>query len=321
MSGAALNLSAVPAATVPDEEGLVARLPQVRGRYRPQADLSRMVWFQAGGVAEVLFKPEDTADLSHFLSHKPADVPVTVLGVGSNLLVRDGGVEGVVIRLGREFTHIDVREDGTIRAGAAAMGLNVATVAAEQGRAGLEFLSGIPGTVGGALAMNAGAYGNDTASVLISATAVDEQGIIHTLPVEEMGYRYRHCGVPSGWVFTEALFRTTSDAGEAIHARMQAIRESREASQPVRSRTGGSTFKNPEGGKAWECIDRAGCRGLTIGGAQVSEKHCNFLINTGNATAEELELLGEEVRRRVLESQGVTLEWEIRRIGRRADEK
>ena len=290
-------------------------LPQVRGSYRFDAPLSKTNWFGVGGPAEVLFKPEDTDDLAFFLKHRPQGVPVTVIGVGSNLIVRDGGIEGVVIRLGRCFNDA-VAEGETIVAGAAMLDLNLARVAASMGRAGLEFMSGIPGTVGGALAMNAGAYGREVKDVLLRAEAVTQQGDVLTLAVDEMRYGYRHYGGPSGLIFTRAWFATTADAPAAIDARIAEIQSKREATQPIRERTGGSTFANPEGHKAWELIDKAGCRGLTIGGAQMSELHCNFMINTGSATAADLEQLGDEVRARVLTHSGVALHWEIKRIGK-----
>ncbi|KZD07008.1 UDP-N-acetylmuramate dehydrogenase [Oceanibaculum pacificum] len=297
---------------------LIDRLPTVRGRYTEQADLAKTTWFRAGGPAELLFRPADADDLAEFMAGKPSDVPVTVIGVGSNLLIRDGGVPGVVIRLGRGFT--DVTAEGTqLRAGAGALDLNVALTAQQAGLAGLEFLSGIPGTIGGALRMNAGAYGGELKDVLIEAEAVDPFGRKHRLGLADMGFSYRHAGVPEGWIFTGALLQAEKGEASDIAARMAEIRASREETQPVRARTGGSTFKNPEGHpgalRAWQLIDAAGCRGLRLGAAQVSEKHCNFLINTGEATATDIEALGEEVRRRVFEHAGVTLQWEIRRIG------
>lgn len=290
-------------------------LPEVRGSYRFDAPLGKTNWFGVGGNAEVLFKPEDTADLAHFLKYKPQNLPLTVIGVGSNLIVRDGGIEGVVIRLGRGFTDIQIEGD-VLAAGAAAMDVHVANFAAEHGRAGLEFLSGIPGTIGGALAMNAGAYGRDMAAVLLRAEAVTPEGEIITLTLAEMHYAYRHYGGPTGLIFTRGWLQTTADDAQQITARIAEIKASREATQPIRERTGGSTFKNPDGAKAWELIDKAGCRGLQVSGAQMSELHCNFMINTGGATAADLENLGEEVCARVLAATGMSLEWEIRRIGR-----
>ncbi len=290
-------------------------LPNVRGSYRFGASLSGTNWFGVGGAAEIVFKPADVADLAHFLKNKPKALPVTVIGVGSNLIVRDGGIDGVVIRLGRGFTEAKVDGD-IIEAGAALLDVHLARFAAEQGRAGLEFFSGIPGTVGGALAMNGGAYHRETKDVLINAEAVTAAGEIVMLGLDDMNYSYRHYGGPEGLIFTRGWFRTTADKPEAIHARIAEIQAKREATQPIRERTGGSTFKNPEGHKAWELIDKAGCRGLAIGGAKMSDLHCNFMINTGNATAADLEALGEEVRARVLQKTGISLEWEIKRVGK-----
>lgn len=295
---------------------LIDRLPKVRGKLREGAQLAKVTWFQVGGPADVMFRPEDEADLADFLKGKPEDLPVTVIGVGSNLLVRDGGIRGVVIRLGRPFTDVVV-EDGAVHAGAGALDLNVAQTAQMNGIAGLEFLSGIPGTIGGALRMNAGAYGTEIKDVLVSATAIDGSGNIHTVTPDEMNMTYRHCGVPEDWIFTSAVLRASSGDPEDIAKRMDEIQKSRAESQPIKSRTGGSTFANPVPKRAWEVIDAAGCRGLKIGGAQMSEQHCNFMINTGNATALDLEQLGDEVRRRVKEHSGVELRWEIRRIGER----
>lgn len=292
---------------------LIDRLPRPRGRLTADAALGPQTWFRAGGPAEVLFRPADVEDLATFMAGLPSDVPVTVLGVGSNILVRDGGVKGVVIRLLRGFTGISV-EGHEIVAGAGALDLNVALTARDHALAGLEFLSGIPGTVGGALRMNAGAYEGDLAQVLVSAEAVDRTGEVHRVPANAMGFSYRHSDAPAGWIFTAARLRATPGDQLAIARRIAEIDAARTDSQP-RSRTGGSTFVNPPGLKAWQLIDQAGCRGLRIGAAQVSEKHCNFLINLGEATATDIESLGEEVRRRVREKTGVQLEWEIRRIG------
>ena len=299
-------------------ERLIERLPPVRGRLTENVPLAPITWFRAGGAAEVMFRPADVDDLSSFLARKPVDVPVTVIGVASNLLVRDGGIDGVVIRLGRGF--VDVRIDGTsVTAGAGALDLNVALACREAGVAGLEFMSGIPGTVGGGLRMNAGAYGREFKDVLRQAVALDAAGNKHVLPLTALGLSYRHSGVAEDWIFVEATFAGEAGDSAAIGRRMAEIQTARESSQPIRARTGGSTFANPPGHKAWELIDRAGCRGLVRGGAMVSEKHAKFLINTGSATAAEIEGLGEEVRRRVRESSGVSLEWEIRRIGRPAE--
>jgi UDP-N-acetylmuramate dehydrogenase len=292
---------------------LIDRLPRPRGRLTADAALGPQTWFRAGGEAEVLFRPADVEDLATFMAGLPSDVPVTVLGVGSNILVRDGGVKGVVIRLLRGFTGISV-EGQEIVAGAGALDLNVALTARDQALAGLEFLSGIPGTIGGALRMNAGAYEGDLAQVLVSAEAVDRAGKVHAVAADAMGFSYRHSNAPADWIFTAARLRATPGDQLAIARRIAEIDAARTDSQP-RSRTGGSTFVNPPAQKAWQLIDQAGCRGLRIGEAQVSEKHCNFLINLGEATASDIEGLGEEVRRRVLEKTGVLLEWEIRRIG------
>ena len=292
---------------------LIDRLPRPRGRLTADAPLGPQTWFRTGGPAEVLFRPADADDLAAFLAALPPEVPVMVLGVGSNLLVRDGGVKGVVIRLMRGFTEV-VIDGAEVRAGAGTLDLNVALTARDHALAGLEFLSGIPGTVGGAVAMNAGAYGGELSEVLLSAEAIDRSGAGHRIDAAGMGFSYRHTGVPADWIFTAVRLRATPGDQLAIARRIAEIDTARQESQP-RSRTGGSTFVNPTGHKAWQLIDRAGCRGLVMGGAQVSEQHCNFLINLGDATAADIEMLGEEVRRRVLEQSGVRLEWEIRRIG------
>ncbi|MFN4163856.1 MAG: UDP-N-acetylmuramate dehydrogenase [Ferrovibrio sp.] len=297
-------------------DDLIARLPAVRGRLSAQAGLAEITWFRVGGPADVMFRPADRDDLIAFLKNKPADVPVTVLGVGSNTLVRDGGIDGVVIRLGRDFAGITACDNNEIEAGAGALDVNVAQTAQMHGIAGLEFLRGIPGTVGGGLRMNAGAYGTEFKDVLVWAEAVDMQGNLHRLTPAEMKFGYRHCGVPEDWIFLGCRLKGRPGDKAQIQARMDEIQAAREGSQPIRSRTGGSTFANPEGHKAWQLIDAAGCRGLVVGDAQVSEQHCNFLINRGNATAADLEMLGETVRRRVKDSSGIELRWEIKRIGR-----
>jgi UDP-N-acetylmuramate dehydrogenase len=296
-------------------QSLPSYLPHLRGKLRADAELANVNWFRVGGKAALLFKPEDADDLAYFIAHKPAGIAATVLGVGSNLLVRDGGIEGVVIRLGKGFAGCHVQDDCLI-AGAGCLNANAVAVTQEKGIGGLEFLSGIPGTIGGALAMNAGAYGVETQDVLIEAEAVDPEGHLHLLPPNKMNYRYRHLGLPEGWIFTRAVFKGKAESPSVITARMEKIARERAATQPIRERTGGSTFKNPPGVKAWQLIDAAGCRGLNRGGAVMSEKHCNFMINTGNATAEDLEMLGEEVRSRVMGHSGIMLEWEIRRIGK-----
>lgn len=315
-----MMVKTTPPTTPPNPPGLLHRLPPVRGRYTENAPLAGITWFRVGGPAEVSFRPADREDLLDFLKDKPADVPVTVIGVASNLLVRDGGVPGVVLRLGRGFAQIEP-EGNALLCGGGALDRNVATVAKQAGLGGLEFLAGVPGTIGGALRMNAGAYGREMKDVLISAEAVDPHGQVHALGPDDLGFSYRHSSIPEDWIFLSARLKGRPDQPDAIAHRMAEVQKSRCTSQPIRSRTGGSTFKNPPpetcgGLKAWQLIDKAGCRGLKHGGAMVSEKHCNFLINTGNATAEDLELLGETVRKRVREDSGVTLEWEIRRIGR-----
>jgi UDP-N-acetylmuramate dehydrogenase len=292
---------------------LIDRLPKPRGRLTADAPLGAQTWFRTGGPAEVLFRPADVADLAEFLKALPADVPVTVLGVGSNLLVRDGGIRGVVIRLMRGFTAIAV-EDNEVVAGAGALDLNIALTARDHALTGLEFLSGIPGTIGGAFPTNAGAYGGELAEVLVSAEIVDRAGAIRAVTPSELGLSYRHSTAPTDWIFTSARLRAKPGDQLAIARRIAEIDSARTETQP-RSRTGGSTFANPPNLKAWELIDRSGCRGLRIGDAQVSEKHCNFLVNLGAATAADIESLGEEVRSRVFKRSNVLLQWEIRRIG------
>ena len=301
-----------------DGEALLGRLPAVRGRLTPNRPLAELTWFRVGGPAEVLFTPADEEDLAQFLSQLDEDIPVTVIGVGSNLLVRDGGVPGVVIRLGRGFNQVALEgapEECLIRAGAAALDVKVAKFALEHGIEGLTFLRGIPGTIGGALRMNAGAHGGELKDVLVSARAIDRRGRVHEVAAEALGMSYRHSNAPEDWIFTSALLRGRPGEQEEIARHMKEIQAMREDAQPIRSRTGGSTFRNPEGGKAWELIDAAGMRGVRVGGAKVSEKHCNFLINEGGASAAEIEALGELVRALVKETSGVELQWEIRRIG------
>ncbi|WP_439817446.1 UDP-N-acetylmuramate dehydrogenase [Zavarzinia sp. CC-PAN008] len=300
--------------TRPLAADLMARLPAVAGTYARDVALAPVTWFRVGGPAQVLFRPADLSDLAAFLAAKPSDVPVMVLGVGSNLLVRDGGVAGVVIRLGRAFSDIRV-EGRRIIAGAAALDQRVSQVAQGAGLAGFEFLRGIPGTIGGALRMNGGAHGGDMAGLVVRAVALDGQGRLHELDRERLGFSYRHCAVPADWIFVEAEMEGRPDEARAIAARMERVVADREASQPIRSRTGGSTFRNPPGAKAWTLIDAAGCRGLAHGRAHVSELHCNFLINDGDATAAEIEALGEDVRARVLAQSGIALDWEIVRVG------
>jgi UDP-N-acetylmuramate dehydrogenase len=305
--------------------GFMAALPRTRGAITQNRVLAPFTWFRAGGPADLFFMPEDEADLALFLKALPPGMPVTVIGVGSNLLVRDGGVRGAVIRLGSGFAKISTEPGHRLRAGAAALDVAIAKAALDQEVAGLEFFRGIPGTVGGGLIMNAGAYGGEFKDVLIKASAIDRAGHRRVFSNRDMGYRYRGSAVPADLIFVEALFQGRAGAKAEIEERMARITESREGAQPVRARTGGSTFKNPDlalsGGKrAWELIDAAGCRGLKIGDAQVSEKHCNFLINLGNATAADLETLGETVRARVTEKTGIALEWEIKRIGEAAND-
>ena len=294
---------------------LTAALPELRGRLAAESPLKEYTWFRVGGPAEVFYAPADESDLAYFMQHLPADVPVTIIGLGSNLLVRDGGIEGVVIRLGRGFGDIKVEEGHRLRVGTAVPDVKVARAAADAGIAGLSFYRGIPGCVGGALRMNGGAHGKETCEVLIEARAVDRQGNVHVLPVADLHYRYRHCGAPEDFIFTEALFQGEPGDPAKIQAEMDEIAAYREEVQPIKSRTGGSTFKNPPGRKSWQLIDAAGCRGLAIGDARVSEMHCNFLINEGNATAAQIEELGETVRARVKATSGVDLEWEIKRLG------
>ena len=302
-------------------------LPPVRGRYTANAPLGAVGWFRAGGQAEVLFKPADLEDLQNFLGACPKDIPMTILGVLSNTIIRDGGVGGVTIRLGREFAGVDILEDGLVRAGAAGLDINVSESAAAAGLTGLEFLCGVPGSIGGALAMNAGAYGGEVKDILVAAEFVDRDGQIHSLSPSELNMAYRHSEIPEGWIATGAVFKSVGrDTPENIMAHMTSIRDRRATTQPIRSQTGGSTFANPkpeelaacglpEGTKSWQLVDKVGGRGLKIGGAQMSELHANFMINTGEATGADLENLGEEIRRRVRDSFGLDLPWEIKRIG------
>jgi UDP-N-acetylmuramate dehydrogenase len=293
---------------------LLETLPPLRGRAQADAPLAPFTWFRVGGPAEVLVRPADAADLAGFLAALPVDVPVQVIGACSNLIIRDGGLPGVTLKLARGFSAIAAEADGVV-AGAAALDVTVAEHAAAAGLTGLEFLSGIPGTIGGAMTMNAGAYGGESAQVVDWVELVTCSGEFRRMAAAELAFAYRHARLPAGAVVTRVRLRALPGAAATIAARMNEIRAAREASQPVRARTGGSTFRNPPGMKAWELIDAAGCRGLVRGGAMVSEKHCNFLINTGAATAADIEGLGEEVRRRVFAASGVTLDWEIRRVG------
>jgi UDP-N-acetylmuramate dehydrogenase len=304
--------------SVPDEGGemSVATVPQVRGKLTENAPLAPLVWFKSGGSAQYLFEPADEEDLVSFLRDLDPQVPVMALGLGSNLIVRDGGVPGVVVRLGKAFAKIQQLDETTLRCGGGASGILVSSTARDHGIAGLEFLRGIPGTVGGFVRMNGGAYGREVSDILVSARLVLRSGEVVEWPLEKLGYTYRHSEIPQGSVVVSAKFQGVPGKPEAIATEMDVIARAREESQPLRSRTGGSTFKNPEGHKAWVLVDAAGCRGLTMGGAQVSEKHCNFLLNLGSATSADIEALGEEVRRRVLANSGITLEWEIQRVGR-----
>jgi UDP-N-acetylmuramate dehydrogenase len=290
-------------------------LPDLSGSIEANGSLADFIWFRTGGPAEWLVRPAEVDDLSRFLRGLEPSIPVMPVGVGSNLIVRDGGVPGVVVRLPKTFAKVGVEEGNRVRSGGGAMGITVASKARDAGIAGLEFLRGIPGTAGGAVRMNAGAYGREVADILVEATLVLRDGSVETWPAERFGYTYRHSDTPEGAVVVEALFQGVPGDPVTIGAEMDRIAEEREASQPLRSRTGGSTFKNPPGNKAWKLVDEAGCRGLRIGDAQVSEKHCNFLLNLGNAKAAEIEALGEEVRRRVLATSGASLEWEIQRVG------
>jgi UDP-N-acetylmuramate dehydrogenase len=300
----------------PDLAGdLRARLPELRGALEANAPMAPLSWFRTGGPAQALFTPADADDLAYFLGRLPSEIPVLVVGLGSNLLVRDGGVPGVVIRLGKAFAEVTVEQQHRITAGAGAPDVKVASTAAKAGIAGLTFFRGIPGSIGGALRMNGGAYGGETKDVLVEAVGVSRSGETLRLTNADMGFTYRHSAVPEDVIFTHAAFEGRQGDPAAIQAEMNAITEARSSTQPVNTRTGGSTFKNPPGHKAWQVIDAAGCRGLRVGAAQVSELHCNFLINHGGASAADIEGLGEEVRRRVREHSGVELEWEIKRVG------
>ena len=296
---------------VPD---LKARMPELRGRLLANQPLGEFTWFRVGGPAQAFFMPDDENDLAYFLRNLPTEIPVTVIGAGSNLIVRDGGVTGAVIRLGRGFNEVKVEEEHRITVGTAMLDVMVARAAQPAGVAGLAFLSGIPGTIGGALRMNGGAYGGETKDVLIESHGVDRQGNLRKFTNGDMGFSYRHCSVPDDVIFTTAVLQGRAGQPDDIAAEMATIKKKRESSQP-RNRTGGSTFKNPPGHSAWKLVDDAGCRGLTIGGAQVSELHSNFLINLGGATAADIENLGETVRERVKAHSGVEMEWEIKRVG------
>jgi len=295
-------------------------MPDVRGKLTANAPLAPLVWFKSGGVADWLFEPKDVDDLSAFLAALDPSVPVMALGLGSNLIVRDGGVPGVVVRLGKAFAQVEQLPDNGLRCGGGASGILVSSMARDAGIGGLEFLRSIPGTVGGFVRMNGGAYGREVKDVLVEADIVLRTGERQTLALDAFGFTYRHSSLPEGAVVISATFRGHPETPEIIQAEMDRISAAREASQPLRSKTGGSTFKNPDGEKAWALVDGAGCRGLILGGAQVSEKHTNFLINMGDATSADIEALGEEVRRRVKDKSGVSLEWEIQRVGRSGGE-
>lgn len=297
-------------------QALLANMPQLRGKLVANQPLASFTWFRAGGPAQVFFTPADEDDLAYFLKNLPAEIPLTLIGAGSNMIIRDGGVPGVVMRLaGKPFTEITVEDNHCIRAGAAVPDVKVARAAAEAGIAGLSFFRGIPGSIGGALRMNAGAHGGEVTDVLVEARGLDRQGNVRIFKHADMGFSYRHSSVPADIIFTQALFQGRAGNPDAILAEMDEITAAREAAQPIKEKTGGSTFKNPAGHKAWQLIDAAGCRGLIVGDAQVSEMHCNFLINRGQATSADIENLGEDVRRRVKEKSGVELQWEIKRIG------
>jgi len=298
-----------------DGERLLKKLPQTRGRLEANAPLADLTWFRVGGPAEVLFQPADEDDLGGFLKATPQEVPVYVIGVGSNLLVRDGGVPGVVIRLGRPFMDVVLEGENRLRAGTAALDVRVARFAADNSIDALTFLRGIPGTIGGALRMNGGAYGGETKDVLVEARGFNRKGELKVLSNADMNYTYRHCGAPEDLIFTSALLQGKPGHKDEILAAMDKITASREATQPIRSKTGGSTFKNPPNNKSWQLIDKAGMRGFSVGPAKVSEQHCNFLINEGGATAAQIEELGETIRARVKASSGIELDWEIKRIG------
>ena len=291
-------------------------IADIRGKLTQDAPLAKLVWFKSGGKADWLFEPADLHDLRNFLTELDGSMPVMALGLGSNLVIRDGGVPGVVIRLGKAFAGVEILDDHVVACGAGAHGILVSSTARDAGVAGLEFLRGIPGTVGGFVRMNGGAYGSEVADVLIDCDVIMPGGRAMSLPVEDLRYSYRHSALPEGAVVVAARFQGEAGDPEEIGREMDRIAQAREQSQPIRTKTGGSTFKNPDGHKAWQLVDEAGCRGLTMGGAQVSEKHTNFLINTGDATSADIEELGEEVRRRVYENTGVQLEWEIKRVGR-----
>lgn len=294
-------------------------MPQVRGKLKADAALAPLVWFKSGGAAEYLFEPKDAGDLQSFLKEIEPDMPVWPLGLGSNLIIRDGGIRGVTVRLGKPFAQVEQIDEVTLKCGGGASGILVSSKARDAGIAGLEFLRGIPGTVGGFVRMNGGAYGREVKDILIECDVALRSGEMRSLPLEELQYSYRHSALPEGAIVVAATFKGAPGEPSVIGAEMDRIAAEREASQPLRSKTGGSTFKNPDGHKAWQLVDEAGCRGLQVGGAQVSEKHTNFLLNLGEAKSSDIEALGEEVRRRVKEKSGINLQWEIQRVGNYAD--
>jgi UDP-N-acetylmuramate dehydrogenase len=310
------RLPAAPTSAIDETAVMPMTTRGIRGKLTPNAPLAPYVWFKCGGNADWLFEPADLEDLKEFLSRLEGEMPVMALGLGSNMIVRDGGVPGVVIRLGKAFATVEARRDKVLECGGGASGILVSSKARDGGIAGVEFLRGIPGTVGGFVRMNGGAYGREVADVLIDCDVILPTGEFVTLPARDLEYSYRHSVLPEGAIVAAARFQGREGIPSEIGEEMDKIAAAREASQPLRTKTGGSTFKHPPGHKAWQLVDEAGCRGLTMGGAQVSEKHTNFLINTGDATSADIEGLGEEVRRRVYEKSGVTLEWEIQRVGR-----
>ncbi len=298
------------------DDNILQYLPKTRGRYSLNVNLAPITWFNVGGCADIVFKPKDMEDLQYFLKNKPNDIPVMTLGVASNMLIRDGGINGVVIRLGRNFAQLEKTGNNEITVGAAALDINVAKFAAKSNIAAFEFYIGIPGTIGGALRMNAGAYEGSTNDILKFAYAISPDGQLHKLSNQDMGFDYRYCAIPKDWIFIKAIFQGNKGNFDEINQRMQKIKSSRISTQPIKNRTGGSTFKNPNGYKAWELINDAGCRGMQIGNAQISNQHCNFIINNGGATATDIENLGLEVQKMVKKKSGINLHWEIKRVGK-----
>ncbi len=293
-------------------------LPKVRGKYKFDYNIAHLTWFKVGGNADILFKPEDSEDLASFLKEKDSNLEVMVLGAGSNIIIRDGGIEGVVIKLGRAFTEIEEQPDGNLAVGAGCLNYNLAKFAATKSIEGFEFLVGIPGTIGGGVAMNAGAYGSEFKDLVISVEAIDREGNHKNFSCEEIGFSYRKNALPKDLIFTKVIFKSKSGSSDQIQLKMDGINQKRSETQPITEKTGGSTFANPDGHKAWKLIDEAGLRGYAVGGASMSQKHCNFMINDGNANASDMENLGELVRKRVKENSGIELNWEIKRVGRNA---